>query len=230
MRIDAADRDRDDQPGPQDEVEHHRRAEPDRAEREPGVGAAYARQRHQPVAERRTGRAPARHDARQRSRAHLDAEHPHPREVLAGRAERCAGEERVREQGGDLEQEAGDQQPRFDTAQLGPCAAKAGDERQHEEVQHGHEGDELEREPVATAGRSRSRTLDLRQLTRHQARRRRIERSVVTCRGVEGGCVHAACAGRWSGHGRSVHTRPGRQRVTAIGGGRERPESRPPTR
>ena len=170
QRVDAPDRDRDDEPDPQDEVEHHRRADTDRAQREPGVGAADARQGEQPVAERRTGGAPAGHDARQGARAHLDAEHPHPREVLARCAERGAGEERVREQGGELEHETEDQQPRFDLLELGPRAPEPGDERHHEEVQDGDEGDQLQREPEAFARRLGVEALDLRQLARHQTR------------------------------------------------------------
>ena len=126
-----------------------------------------------------------------------------PREVLAGRAERGPGEKRVTEQGGELEQEAEAQQAQFDTPQLGPRAAEAGDERQHEEVQHDDEGEELEREPEIPALRVVG-ALDLRQFTGHQPRMRRLDRTGVARGGVEGGCVHAECAGRPWGYGRCV--------------------------
>ena len=72
--VHAADRDRDDQAEPEDDVEHHGRTEAGGGEREPGVGALDTGQGEQPVAERGTGRAAAGHDAAQRLGAHLDAE------------------------------------------------------------------------------------------------------------------------------------------------------------
>ena len=95
QRVDAAQRDRDQQGDPEDQVEHDGRAEPGRGQREAGVGAADARQRHQPVAERRAGGAAAGHDVAERLGAHLDAEHAHPRDLAAGLAERRAGQQRV---------------------------------------------------------------------------------------------------------------------------------------
>jgi hypothetical protein len=210
-RVHAADRDRDDQTTPQQQVEHHRRTEPHRRQREAGIGAADPRQRHQSVAQRRSGGTPPGHDARQRAGAHLDAEHPHPGEVLARRAERGPGQKRVREQRPDLEHEAGDEQARFDAAQLGPRAAEPGDQRQHEEVEHGDERQQLERQPIGTpSGRTRG-TLDLGQLTRHQTA------VVLLITGVESGDVHAAVAGRPGV--RPVH-------VTLGGHGRAPPRSR----
>ena len=77
------------------QVEHDGRAEAGRGQGEAGVGAADARQREQPVAERRAGRAAAGHDVAERLGAHLDAEHPQPgdlRRPASPSAERVSSE------------------------------------------------------------------------------------------------------------------------------------------
>ena len=58
--VDAAQRDRDQQGDPEEQVEHDGRAEAGRGQGEAGVGAADAGQRQQPVAEGRAGGAAAR--------------------------------------------------------------------------------------------------------------------------------------------------------------------------
>ena len=126
------------------QVEHDGRAEAGGGQGEAGVGAADARQREQPVAERRAGGAAAGHDVAERLGAHLDAEHPQPRDLGAGLAERRAGQQRVGEPRRDLQEQAGDEERRLDLGELGRRAAEAGDQRQDEEVDDRREGDDLD--------------------------------------------------------------------------------------
>ena len=147
QRVDAADRDRHEQCDPQDQVEHNRRPEADRSEREAGVGAGDARQRHQPVPERRTGGTAAGHDARQRARAHLDPEQPPRRQVGTRVSQRGLHQRRVAVQRHHLERKPDDQQPRIDPTEILERVPEVGSERHHEVVRDGENDQQLERQP-----------------------------------------------------------------------------------
>ena len=149
--VDAADRDRDEQRAPQDQVEHDGRAEADGGEREAGIGAGHARERHQAIAERRARRAAAGHDARQRTRAHLDPEEASQRQPLPGVAERRLHERRVAPQRDDLEAEAEHEQQRLDPTELAPRLAEAGQQREREVVENAEDEQQLQRQPEVAA-------------------------------------------------------------------------------
>ena len=118
------------------------------ARAKPASGPLIARQRHQPVAERRAGGAAAGDDVAERLGAHLDAEHPHPRD-RAGRPRRapsgsaassenhaatCSSRPATRNSGSTLVISVG-------------RAAEARDQRQDEEVDDRGERDDLDGEP-----------------------------------------------------------------------------------
>ena len=142
--VHPAQRDRDQQGDPEEQVEHDGGAQAGGGQGEAGVRAADARQREQPVAEGRAGRAAAGHDVAERLGAHLDAEHPQAGDLGAGLAERRAGQQGVGEPRRDLQDQAGDEERRADLGDLGGRAAEAGDQRQEDEVDDRREGDDLD--------------------------------------------------------------------------------------
>ena len=145
--VHAAYGDRDQQTGPEHEVEHDRRTQCSRGEGEAGIRTRHPRQRQQPEAECRAGCAAARHDVAERPGAHLDPEHPSLRHVGTGIAESRPGEPGVAHGRRHHEQEPEHQPLRAHFRQIGGRMLETGDLRQDQEVHdHGEEHDP-QREP-----------------------------------------------------------------------------------
>jgi len=116
-----------DQGAPEDDVEHHGRADALGPEGEAGIGTGHARLGHQPVAERRPrGRAPGGHVAEGQGRE-VDPEQAEPGRAAVGKD--GVGELRVGDQGGDLEEDAEGQVGHVDVGQRPDLAAVAGQQR-----------------------------------------------------------------------------------------------------
>ena len=144
--VGSTDRDGDQQGGPQHHVENDGRSDPGGGHGEPGVGAAHPREGEQAVAERRAGGVAGGHDVGQRLGAHPDAEHAHRADLVAGVAQRGAGEEGIRPPRADLQADAAEQQQRLDVEQLRRGPPEAGDQREDEEVEDEDEEHRLDAE------------------------------------------------------------------------------------
>jgi hypothetical protein len=134
-----AGRHRDHQPQPQEEIEHHRRADPLGGHGEGGVGAGQPRAGEEPEAERAARRRAARHHVAERQGGQLDAQQGEERRCLAAGDHR-PGQVRVAEDRAGLEHDPERDQPQVDAGQQAEGAARARDLGQHE-VDH-HEGDQ----------------------------------------------------------------------------------------